>query len=178
MAIADRMMRAAKADKDLFEEVEHDTTATSQAMMVVAIVAIAGGIGGAIGGLLYGGHPNSGPLGIVAGVASSLIGWGVFSGVAFFVGSKLFAADVTWEELLRTLGFAYTPSIVAIVGWVPVIGGILVIAAAFWGLYVAFVAIRSALDLSNGKTAVTILLSIIPAAIIIAIIQAPLMRMR
>ncbi len=37
----DRMLRAAKLDSMLYEEVEHDTSATSQAMVVVLISSVA-----------------------------------------------------------------------------------------------------------------------------------------
>jgi hypothetical protein len=47
-SIVDRMMRAAKLEVPLYEEVEADTTATNQALMVVVLVAIASGIGAAI----------------------------------------------------------------------------------------------------------------------------------
>jgi hypothetical protein len=173
MAITDRMMRAATGNKDVFEEVEHDSAATTQAMMVVGIVALAGGIGSAIAQAMMGRSSNL-ILGIVLGIASALIGWAVFSGVAYFIGSRLFGAEATWEEVLRTLGFAYSPMVVQILIWVPVLGGLLVLIASLWTLYLCFVAIRSALDLDSGKTIVTILLAIIPAFILIAIINAPL----
>ena len=41
----ERMIRAARLSPQLYEEVEADTSATSQAMMVVALVAVATGIG-------------------------------------------------------------------------------------------------------------------------------------
>ena len=44
----ERMMRAARLDVNLYEEVEADLTATSQAATVVGIVAVCAGIGGAL----------------------------------------------------------------------------------------------------------------------------------
>ena len=41
----ERMIRAARLSPQLYEEVEADTGATSQAMMVVVLVAVATGIG-------------------------------------------------------------------------------------------------------------------------------------
>ena len=46
--LVNRMIRAAMLDSRLYEEVEHDRSATSQAMQVVIIVALASGIGGAL----------------------------------------------------------------------------------------------------------------------------------
>ena len=47
--LVNRMIRAAMLDTSLYEEVEHDSSATSQAMQVVLIVALASGIGSAYG---------------------------------------------------------------------------------------------------------------------------------
>jgi hypothetical protein len=176
MAIADRMIRAAKGDKGVFEEVEQDGSATTEAMLVVGLVALAGGIGSAIG-QAFAGRPSNLVFGIVIGIAGALIGWAVFSGITYFIGSRLFGADATWEEVLRTLGYAYSPMIVQILVWIPILGGLLLLVAALWTLYLDFVAIRSALDIDNGKTIATILLAIIPSLIIIAIINAPLAAM-
>ena len=47
---ANRMIRAAKLDRHLFEEVETDNTATTQAVGVVVLSAVAAGIGTRGGG--------------------------------------------------------------------------------------------------------------------------------
>src|SRR5262245_57322581 len=49
-SFTDRMLAAAKLDISVYEEVEADTTATSQAATVVAIAAAAGAIGASGGG--------------------------------------------------------------------------------------------------------------------------------
>ncbi len=173
MAIVDRMGRAVRGERALYEEVEHDPSATTEAMMVVGLVAIASGIGNAVG-YLSTGRPTFAITALVAGVASLLIWWAVFSGVTYFIGSRIFNANATWEEVLRTLGYAYTPLVVAFLGGIPILGGLIITIAAIWTLYLVFVAIHSALDISGGKTIATVLLALIPAAIIAAVIQLPL----
>jgi hypothetical protein len=173
MALQDRMIRAFRGEVALFEEVEHDANATVEALIVVAIASVSLGIGSALGAAAMG-RPSAGVVGLVVGVINALVGWAVFSGVAYFIGTKLFHADATWEEVLRTLGYAYSPMVVGIVAVIPILGGLIVLIAALWTLYLSFVAIRSALDVDTGKTIGTILLSIIPAAIIAALINLPL----
>ena len=63
--IIDRMMGAAFLNVATYEEVEADTTATSQAAMVVLLGAIAQAIGGV-------GH---GGTGIIVGAIAALLGW-------------------------------------------------------------------------------------------------------
>jgi len=57
-SLMDRMIRAAKLDVHLYEEVEADTGAMGQAMGVVVLSSIAAGIGsiprGGLGGILMG----------------------------------------------------------------------------------------------------------------------------
>ena len=48
------MMRAARLESRVYEEVEHDLSATSQALTVVMISAIAAGLGQALGPVLAG----------------------------------------------------------------------------------------------------------------------------
>src|SRR6478672_2361888 len=170
MALQDRAMRAFRGEAALYEEVEKDPAATQEALIIVAITAVSLGLGAALGAMTQG-QTGGGVVRLLVGVIGALVGWAVFSFVAYFIGSKLFSADATWEEVLRTLGYAYTPMVVGIVGLIPIIGGLIILVAALWTLYLCFIAIRSALDVDTGKTVLTILLSIIPAGIISAIIQ-------
>ena len=49
--MVDRMIRAAKLEDAVYEEVEHDQSATVQAFWVVVIASVAAGIGGLAAGL-------------------------------------------------------------------------------------------------------------------------------
>jgi hypothetical protein len=173
MAVADRMMRAAQGQVALYEEVEHDPAATTQALTVVVIVAIAGGIGQALSQILAG-TPSGVIGGLIAGVLGGIIGWAVFAGVTYLIGTKLFNADATWEEVLRTLGYSEAPNVLQVLIFIPLLGGLVAVIAGLWSLYLAFIAIRSALDISTGQTIATIILAIIPALIVIGIVSLPL----
>lgn len=140
-----RMIGAARLDIATYEEVEHDETATMQAAGVVAIVAVCSAIGGAGGG---GG-------GIIAGPISALVGWMIWSGVTYFIGTRLFKGEATWGELLRTIGFAQAPGVLLILGGIGVIGGLAAAAAGIWVLIAGIVAIRQALDVGTGEALIT-----------------------
>ena len=51
-SLSDRMIRAAKLDVALYEEVEADTTANGQAFLAVIIASLAAGIGVGIAGVV------------------------------------------------------------------------------------------------------------------------------
>jgi len=168
-SLPDRMMRAARLNVPLYEEVEADNTATTQALTVVVLVALASGIGNAIAAST--GATSGGVVGgLIGGIVSALIGWAVWSWVVFFVGTRLFGGVATYGEVLRTLGFADTPGILTILVFIPVLGPIVSFIAYLWVLVASFIAIRQALDISNGKTVGTIIVGIIALFIVVAII--------
>jgi hypothetical protein len=135
-----RMGRAMRLDASLYEEVEADRTATGQALGVVAISALAAGIGGAA---------MTGGVGILAGILASLLGWVVWAGLIYLVGTKMLPEANTRSdvgELLRTTGFATAPGVFRVLAAIPLIGPLIALAAARW-MYAAFVvAVRQALD--------------------------------
>ena len=146
-SIVDRMRGAAMFDVPTYEEVEHDTSATGQAAIVVVLAALAAGIGNAFRG---------GP-GILGGIVASLLGWVAWSGVTYFVGTRVFKGTATWGELARTLGFAQAPGVLMFLAIIPLLGWVVRIALGLWMLGTGIVAIRQALDIDTGKAVLTAL---------------------
>jgi hypothetical protein len=173
-SLTDRMLRAAKLDKSLYNEVEADTSATPQALTVVVIVAIASGIGFAIGGAM--GRAGAGSIvgGLIAGVLLALVGWAVVAFFTYWVGTRFFGGTATYGELLRTLGYATTPGVLNILAFIPVLGGLILFVTWIWTLVCEYVAIREALDLDNGRTIATIIVAIIAYAVVAIVITAVL----
>jgi hypothetical protein len=135
-----RIIRAAKLDPSLYEEVEKDTQALPQAMLVVLLSAVAAGIGSV---------SQIGAGGIFVGVIVGLIAWYIWAMLTYLIGTKLLPEPQTKAnlgELLRTIGFSSSPGLIRILG---VIGGIerLVFSlAAAWMLVAMVIAVKSALD--------------------------------
>lgn len=142
-----RLLGAATFDVATYEEVEHDTAATGQAAGVVVMVAVARAIGESGDGL------GSALLAAVA----AFLGWGIWAGVTYLVGTRVFDGTATWGELLRTLGFAQAPGLLFILGVLPLMGLVLWV-VPLWMLVTGFVAVRQALDVGNGATFLTLLL--------------------
>lgn len=159
-----RMLGAARLDVSTYEEVEADSTATGQAAAVVAVVALAQGIGSLGGGL----------SGLLVGLMVALLGWLVWAGVTYLIGDKLLGGTATWGELLRTLGFAQAPRLLMVLGFIPVIGWVIGFIVAVWVLIAGVIAIRQALDFGTGKALLTALLGwlviVIPMFVVRAIV--------
>ena len=136
----DRMIRAAKLDVHLYEEVEADKGALGQAMGVVVLSSVASGVGlGEAGGV----------TGIVAGTIAALAGWFIWAFLTYFIGTKLLPEPQTradFGELLRTIGFASAPGVIRVLGIIPAIAPIVFVVAGIWMLVAMVVAVRQALD--------------------------------
>ena len=124
-SFVDRVIGAIRLDPATYEAVEHDTDATWQAALVVALAAIFSGVGAS------GGQTR----GLVGGVLASLVFWAIFALFAYIVGAYLLRGpqtSATFGEVLRALGFSYAPSLVAILGLIPGIGFLFTFIAAIW----------------------------------------------
>lgn len=155
-SITERMIGAATLDVATYEEVEHDTTATTQAAVVVGIVAVAAAIGSV----------EQGVAGMIAGLVAAYLGWLIWAGITYLIGDKVLGGTATWGELLRTLGFAQAPGILYALGIIPFLGGIVRLAVWLWILVAGIVAIRQALDFSTGKAVLTAVLGFVAYALI------------
>ncbi len=80
--IIDRMIGAARLNVDTFEEVEADTSTTKQALLVVALVALATGIG------------SGGIVGLVIGTILAVAGWALWAWIVYLVGTKVLPEPV------------------------------------------------------------------------------------
>jgi len=171
-ALLQRMLRAAKLEPQLYEEVESDSGATGQALLVVVIVSVCAGIGAGINGAMKGGESVSGFfMGLVSGIIGSLIAWFIFSLLCFWLGTSLFKGPNTKSslgELLRTLGFAYSPGVLNIFSFIPFVGPIIPFVTWIWTIIAAVIAVRQACDFTTGRAVGTVVVAaIIPLVIMV-----------
>ncbi len=164
--LVSRMKGAAMLDGATYESIERDTNATMQAFLVVVIASIASGIGAL---------RDDGGAGLIGGALGSVLAWIIFSVSVYWVGTKLIPSPTTQADtgqVLRTLGFSYSPTLLAVFGFIPVLGWFAMAIAAVWTFVAGIVATRHALEMSTLRALATVLLALIPAAIISLIISA------
>lgn len=158
----DRIMGAMFLNVDTYEEVEHDSSLTGEAAVIVFLHSIAAALGsaGIFGGLMGG---------VRAGIAA-LVGWLLWAGVTYLIGDKLLGGTATWGELLRTLGYAHSPGLLLVLGIIPFLGWLVFPIVGIWMLIAGLIAIRQALDFSTGKALLTALLGLIAVAALRALV--------
>ena len=166
-----RIIRAAKLDVSLYEEVEADKTAMGQAMGVVVLSSVAVGIGTIA---------IRGPMGIVTGTIGALIGWYIWAFLTYWIGTKLLPEPQTKAdvgELLRTIGFSSSPGLIRVLGFIPVLGGIILFGTSIWMLVAMVIAVRQALDYkSTGRAIVVCLIGWLIQILIMGLLFALIAR--
>ena len=144
----DRMIRAAKLDVNLYEEVEADKDTMRQAMGVVVLSSLAAGVG-SIGTLGLGG--------ILLGTLAALGGWYIWAWLTYFIGTRFLAEPQTEADLgqlLRTTGFSSSPGLIRVLGIIPGLGTVVFAVASIWMLVAMVIAVRQALDYTSTFRAV------------------------
>ena len=148
-----RMVRAAKLDVNLYEEVEADTKANWQAFRAVVLVSLASAIGTGIGSL--GDHrPIWFLWGLLIGLGTAIVGWLVWSLLTYVIGVTIFKGPETeadYGQLLRTIGFSNSPGVFRFFSFIPFIGGAIAFVASVWALVAGIIAVRQALDFSTWR---------------------------
>jgi len=147
-----RIIRAAKLDIELYEEVEADESALPQAMGVVMLSSIAAGIG----------SPARGGAGVlIIGIISALAGWYIWAYLTYFIGTKILPEPQTESnpgELLRTIGFSSSPGIIRVIGIIPIFSYFVSLVANIWMLVAMIIAVRQALDYKSTMRAIGVCL--------------------
>jgi hypothetical protein len=167
----DRIIGALTFRKDVYSEVEQDTSFTGTAWVLVAVVAFLNNLGLAF-------VPDGGGiLGLIGGTILAVVGFAVGSFVISWVGRALFKADVNFGEMVRTLGLAYIWNILGVLGILgaisPALGCLtapVAIVAFILGLIAWFIAAKEALDLEWVQTIVTVLIGWVIMMVITGVI--------
>jgi hypothetical protein len=158
--IMDRIMKAFTFKTEVYAEVESDTSFTTTAWIIVAVVSFLNQIGARSSA-----NFSNWLLGAVIGTIFAVIGFAVAAFVINLVGRSVYKADVSFNELVRTLGLAY---VWQIVGFIGIVGAFSLALACIvtplifigWILMVIawFLAVKEALDLEWVPTIITVIL--------------------
>jgi len=166
--LTERIIGAFTFRKGVYAEVEHDTSFTTTAWLLVAGVTFLNQLGSNVSTNFI-----RWILGAIVGTFIMVIGFGLAAAVISWVGRTLFNAEVTLEEMVRTLGLASVWNIIGFVGalvgffpllacvtWPAILLGVVFLIAAW------FMAAKEALDLEWVETIVTVIVGVIAWAVV------------
>ncbi len=129
-------------DAEFYTRVAEEKTLIGQAAVVVVLANLLGGIGAAVA------IESDLLAGAVLGVVTGVLGWVVWSGIAYFIGVRVLGGDSDYQEMLRVIGFAYAPLAIGVIPWLGFIG-------AAWALFAAVLAIRESMEFSTQRAVAT-----------------------
>ena len=168
--LTNRIIGAFTFRKGVYAEVEKDTSFTTTAWILVAVVAFLNQLGSFAPSIDW-------LIGAIVSTIFAILGFAVGVLVINWVGRTVFNADVSFDELVRTLGLAYVWQVIGVLGIlaafsealscvlapVQIIAMILMIIA--W-----FIAAKEALDLEWVQTIVTVILGWLAQFVITTVI--------
>lgn len=180
--LIDRLVGVLRLDTKVYEEIEHNNTATTQAAIIVGVLALLLGIRDfmvrsfdqdaisaafnafslQVPDILQRMFTPTPIMAFLITFINVFLIWIVAAAILYFVGTTFFGGKATFGEMLRVTGFAQTPrffSFLALGGLIPCFSQLVLLGTAIWTIATNFVGIRQGLDLSGWRTLFTILLS-------------------
>jgi hypothetical protein len=134
----DRVIGVLTLDTRAYEAIKRDPGAMGQSAAVVIVSALATNTWVAL-------FAPRGATRAIGGVVLAIVAWVLFAGLVWWVGRRWFApnwAPPDFRTLLRLTGFATAPGLLNILGFVPVIGWLVLMVASIWSLITAYTAVR------------------------------------
>jgi hypothetical protein len=163
--LIDRMLGAALLEAETYQEATLAPSTWTHAALIVAISAVAAGLGSLGGGL----------TGLVLGSLAAVFGWGLYCFAAYWAATKHFRVPRTaanWGATWRTLAMASSPRVFLVLTFVPAIGFLVGLAVHAWVLITTVFAVRLALDLDIRPAIATALIGVLPMLLVWALTAA------
>jgi hypothetical protein len=166
--LMERIIGAFTFRKGVYADVEQDASFTSTAWILVVVVALLNQFGSSVATKL-----GSRLLGAIVGTVFTVIGFAVGAMVINLVGRAAFKAEVTFDEVVRTVGLAYVWNVVGFINILAAFSDALscllapiMVISAIATVVAWLVAAKEALDLDWVQTIVTVILGWITLFII------------
>lgn len=147
-----RMIGAMALDSAIYEEVEADRSATTQALGVVLLFSLAAGLGAR-------GFGGTTIRNIAFFAVVSLLAWTSWALVTYEIGARILPQPQTRVdvgELLRTIGFSAAPGLLLAFGVLPRVTIPVFAITSIWMLLSMIVAVRQALDYTSTARAIAV----------------------
>ncbi len=146
-----RLIGAVRLDAATYEDVEHDSGATLQAGIVVALASLTSSVSWYFSVLEL--------EWVLRGAVQALVAWFIGALALWLIGTRVLPGKNTEADLgqlLRTIGFAQTPGLFGLLVVIPLLGLFVPFLVAIWIIAATFVAVRQALDYDDTFRAILV----------------------
>ncbi len=144
-AMLQRVVRAVTFDIRFYNEAESDTRLNQEALIVVVVASLLSALGSIWSGI--------GP--VVGTFIVSIVAYFALAYITQLVGTHFFKGQADIGQMLRTLGYAWAPYALGVLGVVPCIGWIGTLVGGIWALATTLVAVREAMDIETTPALLT-----------------------
>lgn len=183
-SFVERVLGALKLERPIFDEVRRDPSAMTQAALVIAATGFASGIGAFFGDTsqsftiddrtyTLGGSFFTGLIAGAVNIAIALVAWVVISLIYRFVAMRILNSPETgiqWQEVARPIGFASSPSMLALFAAIPVLGPILSLVGGIWAFATQIVALSETFRVTKWRAFGIIVVSAILITAVLSIL--------
>ncbi len=160
-----RMKRVLRFDGSIYADTARDPTATRQAGWVVGMVTAAAAIGTA---LITGWEP-----GAIAGAALAAVAhWLLWTGLISLIAITVFHSTTSLQQLLSAMGYAQTPQVIAILGFIPVVGPMIVLLSRLLSAVAGAQAMRNTSHLERRQRIATNVLAFVVSLVVTTLMKA------
>jgi hypothetical protein len=143
-----RMIRAAKLDASLFEELIDNPSIQGQSVWVVAIFAMATG---------YGMFSRAGVTAVNSCLVTTFFAWYFWAFSIYFIGTYFFGNATTKTDrktIMRVVAFSSAPGVLRLLGVIPQTSSILFIVTSVWIVAASVMGIKMAFTISHTGKAI------------------------
>lgn len=161
-----RLVGAALLDRGMYEGIEADRGALSQAMATVVLSSLAAGIGAS-------GWQGPRPAALVAIAVIALVTWVAWAVLMNQIGGRLLPTSETRTstiELMRTIGFAASPGLLQVLGVFPRVTVFVFVVSWLWMFAATVVAVRQALDYTSTARALLVCALALLICVVVAVV--------
>lgn len=133
-ATMQRVVRAVTFDVKFYAEAKDDARLTREALIVVVITVALAAIGSLGGGFDA----------FIGALIAGIVGYYAWVYITHLVGVNFFHGAATFPQLQRTLGYAWAPQALGILGVIPCVGWVGALVGGVWSLACGVLAVREA----------------------------------
>lgn len=137
-SLLNRVIGVVKLQEPVYGEIKRDASALNLAIIVVLVSALATNVWVAV-------FAPNGLVRALGGVVLAFVAWLLFGTLAWWLGTRWFApkwAPPDLRQMLTLTGFATAPAALNVLGFVPLIGWLILMVASIWSLLTAYSAVR------------------------------------